>query len=204
MVSHLFKPKGAKSPGAPVPLEIELFHRYFDLDAMFVFVHPSWWVPRYAGSGTGFDRPDYEITADSEPAKMGRSIGWAIQLDGDTRRNEFINSPWVRTCLPIRPGREREALEWLAAHIEGDIGYDATRNPIKGLITAIEGIRSNQQKVLGTGPDYVDATTVVVSSTTGAPTGPLKPSDVYPVVDEFEVTVPSEGFVYDALVVKIP
>ena len=34
-----------------------------------------------------------------------------IQLDGDRRRNEFINSPWARVCVPMRAGREREAIE---------------------------------------------------------------------------------------------
>jgi hypothetical protein len=204
MVSHLFKPKGKGSPGAPSPLEIELFHRYFDLEAMFVTQHPSWWVPRYTSRHSGFGRPDYEITAESEPAALGRSIGWTIQLDGDSRRNEFINSPWVRVCLPIRPGRETEAVDWLAEHVEGDAGYNKNAQPLKGLLTEMTDLRKNQAKVVGTGPDYVEATTAVVSSTTGAPTGPLKPEHVYPVVDEFEVTVPSEGFVYDDLVVKIP
>jgi hypothetical protein len=34
-------------------------------------------------------------------------------LDGDKRRNAFLNSPWVKVALPLRPGREREAIEWL-------------------------------------------------------------------------------------------
>jgi hypothetical protein len=204
MVSHLFKPKGKGSPGAPSPLEIELFHRYFDIEAMFVTLHPSWWVPRYASNASGFDRPEYEITAESEPAALGRSLGWTIQLDGDSRRNEFINSPWVRVCLPIRPGRETEAVDWLAEHVEGDTGYNKNAQPLKGLLTEMNDLRKNQAKVVGTGPDYVDAKTAVVAATTGAPAGPLKPENVYPVVDEFEVTVPSEGFVYDDLVVKIP
>lgn len=204
MVSHLFKPAGNASPGAPAPLEIELFHRYFDLDGMFFYVHPSWWVPRYAGKETGFGRPAYEITAESEPARLGRSLGWMMQLDGDDRRNEFINSPWVRVCLPMRPGREKEAVEWLAAHIEGEAGYDPKKEPLKGLLADIAKVRDNENAVLAKGPDYVDANTIVVSSTTGAPSGPLKPSDVYPVIDEFEVTIPTEGFVYDDLTVKIP
>lgn len=204
MISHLFKPSGTRQNGAPAPIEIELFHRYFDVEAMFFFLHPSWWVPRYAGKASRFDRPGYEISAESEPARLGSSLGWAIQLDGDDRRNEFINSPWVRTCLPIRKGREREAIAWLAEHIESDAGYDPTVNPLKGLLQEIEVIRANERKVLGTGPDYVAIDTVVVASTTGAPVGPLKPENVYPVIDEFEVTVPTEGFVYDPLVISIP
>jgi hypothetical protein len=204
MISHLFRPKGKGNPGAPTPIEIELFHRYLDIDAMFVYMHPSWWIPRYAGKTAPFGRPEYEVTAESEPARLGRSLGWAMQLDGDDRRNEFLNSPWVRVCIPMRAGREREAIAWIAKYIEGEIGYDPSSDPLKSLLSAIEKTRKNQKEVGSDGPDYVDASTVVVDATAGAPAGPLKPEDVYPVVDEFEVTVPTEGFVYDDLTVKIP
>lgn len=204
MVSHLFRPRGNGLSGDPSPLEIELFHRYMDVDGIFIYSHPSWWKPRYSARGTGFGRPEYEITAESEPAPVGRSLGWAIQLDGDDRRNEFLNSPWVRVCVPIKAGREREAIAWLAKHIEGELGYEPTKEPLKSLLTSIEQMRANQQKVAMTGPDYVSSSTVVVEATAGAPAGPLQPENVYPVIDEFEVTVPTEGFVYDDLQVKIP
>ena len=198
MVSHLFRPTGAAS--APSPLEIELFHRYFDIEAMFIYVHPSWWIPRYSSPNAGFDRKPYMITAESEPAPMGSSLGWTIQLDGDTRRNEFLNSPWVRVCLPMRAGREREAMAWLAAHVEGELGYDPSKNPLKGLLTEIEAVRAAQGALGIDGPDYV-----VVDSTVGAPGAPQSPVErAYPIVDEFEVTLPTEGFVYDELVVQIP
>jgi hypothetical protein len=197
LVSHLMA-RGAAAQ-TPSPLEIEYFHRYFDLEAMFVYTHPSWWRPRYSPVTTGLGRPAYEITAESEPAPMGSSLGWILQLDGDTRRNEFINSPWVRVCLPIRTAREREALAWLAAHVEGEIGYDPKVDPLKSLLRDVETIRSNQRALGIDGPEYV-----TVSSTVGAPPGPLKPENVYPIVDEFDVTLPTEGFVYDALTVKIP
>jgi hypothetical protein len=201
LVSHLFRPGRGGVAGAPAPIEIEYFHRYFDLEGLFFHVHPSWWMPRY----DSFGRADYEITADSEPARLGRSLGWMIQLDGDDRRNEFINSPWLRVCLPIRASREREALAWLAEHIEGDLGYDPAKDPLKTLLGQVEAIRTREQAVAAAGPDYVSAETpVVVSATPGAPAGPLQLSDVYPVIDEFEVTVPTEGFVYDDLVVTIP
>jgi hypothetical protein len=197
MINHLF---GRSTNGdAPQPIEIELFYRYFDVDGMFMYMHPSWWKPRYSPVKTGLSRRAYEITAESEPAPMGSSLGWVLQLDGDTRRNEFLNSPWVRTCLPIRPGREREAVEWLAKHIEGEIGYNAAQEPLKGLLEGIETIRSREGQLGVDGPDYV-----TVDSTVGAPSAALKPENVYPVIDEFECTVPTDGFVYDALEVVIP
>ena len=58
-------------------------------------------------------RPYYLITEETVPAPEGASLGWLIQLDGDAHRNAFLNSPWVKAVLPIRPGRERDALAWL-------------------------------------------------------------------------------------------
>jgi hypothetical protein len=195
MVSHLFA--RGDDPSEAAPLEIEYFHRYFDIDGMFTYTHPSWWKPRYAPVTTALERPAYEITAESEPAKMGSSLGWLIQLDGDTRRNEFINSPWARVCLPLRPGREREAIAWLARHVEGDIGYDTNADPLRTLLTDIEGIRATQEALGVDGPDYV--TVDSAPSQPAQPNAPLAPEDVFPIVNQFEVTVPTDGFVYDEL-----
>jgi hypothetical protein len=78
--------------------------------------------------GTKAERPDnYYITEDSAPARLGSSLGWLIQLDGDDRRNAFLNAPWVKAVVPIRPGREWEALDWLSSpNIEGGDGLEST------------------------------------------------------------------------------
>lgn len=65
-------------------------------------------------------RPNYLITEETTPAPQGASLGWLIQLDGDTHRNAFLNSPWVKAVLPIRPGRERVALAWLQSREVAD------------------------------------------------------------------------------------
>ena len=197
MISQLFA--RGDDPSEPTPLEIEYFHRYFNLEGMFIYTHPSWWKPRYSPVATGLRRPAYEITAESEPAPMGSSLGWTgwmIQLDGDTRRNEFLNSPWVRVCLPIHPGREREAVEWLAKHVEGEFGYDVTKDPLKILLENIEEFRANEEALGIEGADYV-----TVESSVGAPEGPLRPEKLYPIIEEFDVTVPTDGFVYDELTI---
>ena len=78
-------------------------------------------------------RDNYYITADSEPAKLGSSLGWLLQLDGDNMRNAFLNAPWVKAVIPIRPGREEAAINWLKG-VEGmngitdDVVYHAS-NP---------------------------------------------------------------------------
>jgi hypothetical protein len=48
-------------------------------------------------------------------------------------RNAFLNSPWVKAVIPIRIGKEREALNWLQqAHVEGSDGLDAAYVPPGG------------------------------------------------------------------------
>jgi hypothetical protein len=66
---------------------------------------------------------NYLITEDSAPAKLGSSLGWLLQLDGDNLRNAFLNAPWVKAVIPILPGRERDAIEWLKqSQVEGTDG----------------------------------------------------------------------------------
>lgn len=74
--------------------------------------------------GVGEGRADnYYITGDSTPAHMGSSLGWLLQLDGDNLRNAFLNAPWVKAVIPIRPGQERAAINWLSRlHVEGTDG----------------------------------------------------------------------------------
>ncbi len=75
----------------------------------------------------GENRDDnYFITEDSEPARLGSSLGWLLQLDGDKHRNTFLNAPWVKAVIPIRPGKEEAALNWLQnAGVEGVDGLGA-------------------------------------------------------------------------------
>ncbi|MEQ1560787.1 MAG: hypothetical protein ABL933_17870 [Methyloglobulus sp.] len=122
----------------------EVIRAIFDVDAMLYFVAPEWWMPRKHRTPHKYDplakvgniditltdnntvkwddielRPDnYKITEDSTPAKLGNSLGWLLQLDGDNLRNAFLNAPWVKAVIPIRPGREKAALNWLKS-IEG-------------------------------------------------------------------------------------
>jgi len=73
---------------------------------------------------------DYFITEDSSPARLGSSLGWLLQLDGDDLRNAFLNAPWVKAVLPIRPGKERAALNWLN-HVERIEGVDLATEKYK-------------------------------------------------------------------------
>ena len=72
-------------------------------------------------------RPDnYLITDKSAIAPLGSSLGWLLQLDGDNLRNAFLNAPWVKAVIPIRPGKEQAAMNWLQnVMVEGSDGLDA-------------------------------------------------------------------------------
>jgi hypothetical protein len=132
----------------------ELVESLFDVDRMLYFVAPEWWMPRplhhseaspqsvgLAGQDqTNFDnqelvswggakaaRPDnYYVTDDSNPAPLGSSLGWLLQLDGDNLRNAFLNAPWVKAVIPIKVGRELRAISWMSSDaIEGSDGLDS-------------------------------------------------------------------------------
>lgn len=70
-------------------------------------------------------KSSYYIAEGSESARMGSSLGWLLQLDGDNLRNAFLNAPWVKAVMPIRAGHEWKALEWLSSDpVEGSEGLE--------------------------------------------------------------------------------
>lgn len=123
----------------------ELLNSIFDIDKMLYFVAPEWWKPRQRARIVlgGQAIPDsmdgnvvrwaddvahgkYFITDQSEPAPLGSSLGWLTQLDGDVLRNTFLNAPWVKAVIPIRPGKEVAAINWLrTVKVEGSDGLDS-------------------------------------------------------------------------------
>jgi hypothetical protein len=65
------------------------------------------------------------MTEEKAPAPVGASLGWLLQVVGNTQRNAFLNSPWVKAMLPIRPGREEDALKSLQRNkVAGSDGLD--------------------------------------------------------------------------------
>lgn len=123
----------------------ELINSIFDIDKMLYFVAPEWWKPRARAQlilggqaipdsmdGNAIRWADdaahakYFITDESSPAHLGSSLGWLMQLDGDDLRNAFLNAPWVKAVIPIRPGKETAAMNWLqSVKVEGSNGLDA-------------------------------------------------------------------------------
>jgi hypothetical protein len=124
----------------------ELINSVFDVDKMLYFVAPEWWKPREHAKqylslydlqsklsdsvvswSDSRPRPDnYLITEKSAEMPLGSSLGWLLQLDGDNLRNVFLNSPWVKAVIPVRPRKEQAALHWLQnVNVEGADGLDA-------------------------------------------------------------------------------
>lgn len=91
----------------------KMYHAELNANANVMSANTVGW-----GGINDFDRDNYYITEDSDPAKLGSSLGWLLQLDGDNMRNAFLNAPWVKAVIPIRPGKEEAALNWLKG-VEG-------------------------------------------------------------------------------------
>jgi hypothetical protein len=152
-------------------LAAEVINSIFDVDKMLYYVAPEWWRPRlhaaqqeFASGVAGANgatlplvgwggtrevgRDNYMITEESEPARLGSSLGWLLQLDGDNMRNAFINAPWVKAVIPIRPGQEEAALSWLTSvEVEGADGLDAPYSGDDSEV-ALDGTPYNQLSIL--------------------------------------------------------
>lgn len=96
-------------------------------------------------------RDNYLITEESNPAPMGASLGWLLQLDGDERRNAFLNAPWVKAVIPVRPGKELAAVNWLE-HAEGHAdGLDFDIEALRTLARTVQD-KHQQGNTVGTFP----------------------------------------------------
>jgi hypothetical protein len=174
-------------------------------------------------------RDNYLITQDSEPAKLGSSLGWLLQLDGDNMRNAFLNAPWVKAVIPIRPGKEQAAIDWLKA-VEGmngitdDVLYhsdnpqekDLDGNPLNGqkmidvLLDLAERIRRKHAAGIETGqypketevsdPALVDADSVVTST----PIDRVYEHGFFPLAGSFRANVDGHYEIFDQWVEVLP
>lgn len=120
---------GDEAPPRPLPLSGQTVAGWYSR------------VDEYQAPG-GVPRPEwrvnYLITEQTQPAPLGSSLGWLIQIDADARRNEFLNAAWVKVVMPVRPGQEAAAIEWLIA-VEGDAGHNAPYDYRPGDPEAFQG-----------------------------------------------------------------
>lgn len=174
-------------------------------------------------------RDNYYITEDSEPAKLGSSLGWLLQLDGDNMRNAFLNAPWVKAVIPIRPGKEEAAINWLKG-VEGmngitdDVIYHATNpnekdingNPLEGqkmidvLMDLAKKIKKKYQEGIELGkypkqdevsdPDLVDEENTV----TATPIDRVYEHGFFPLENSFRANVGKNYEIFDQWIEILP
>lgn len=146
-------------------------------------------------------RVNYLITEDTQPAPLGSSLGWLIQMDGDARRNEFLNAAWVKAVLPIRPGHEVQALAWLsAADVEGEAGL-GNKYPFQpGDPPAYQGkklsevldLLANQLQASNTDINNTLATEKVFETGFDPLQGGFRPATAYEVFDQWIEVLPTD------------
>lgn len=175
------------------------------------------------------NRDNYWITADSQPARFGSSLGWLLQLDGDNMRNAFLNAPWVKAVIPIRPGKEEAAINWLQG-VEGFNGIgpadiyqtdnpnekDIDGNPLNGqpmldvIMDLARKIRRKHQEGVETGkypkedeiadPQLVDEANVVTST----PIDRVYEHGFYPLEGGFRANVGGNYEIFDQWLEILP
>jgi hypothetical protein len=181
------------------------------------------------GGINDYNRDNYYITESSEPAKLGSSLGWLLQLDGDNMRNAFLNAPWVKAVIPIRPGKEEAAINWLKG-VEGmngitdDVIYhtdnpnevDINGNPLDGqkMIDVIVDLARKIKKKYEVGletkqfpipnevsdPDLVDEENVVTS----IPIDRVYEHGFFPLAQSFKFNVGKDYEIYDQWLEILP
>lgn len=175
------------------------------------------------------ERDNYYITEDSEPARLGSSLGWLMQLDGDNLRNAFLNAPWVKAVIPIRPGKEEAAINWLQG-VEGmngitdDVIYHASSpdevdldgNPLEGqkmidvLLDLARKIKLKHEEGIETGkypkPDEVTDPALLddENTVTATPIDRVYEHGFFPLEGSFRANVGKDYEIFDQWIEILP
>ncbi|MFD4605338.1 hypothetical protein ACFWPQ_45895 [Streptomyces sp. NPDC058464] len=148
-------------------------------------------------------RVNYLITDETQPAPLGSSLGWLVQIDADERRNEFLNCAWVKAVLPVQPGQELAALAWLM-DVEGEAGLglpyavqqdDPAEYQGKTVQQALELVSGHLTAL--DGPEF--ATTLAADKVFEHGFDPLaggfRPADPWQVFDQWVEVLPTDQIV---------
>jgi len=169
------------------------------------------------------NRDSYYITDESDPARFGSSLGWLLQLDGDNMRNAFLNAPWVKAVIPIRPGQELAAINWLKG-VEGmngitdDVIYHASSPDERGvdgttlmdgkpMMEVLKNLARRIQKKYEDGlkPDILDPALVDNENTvTATPIDRVYEHGFFPLKDGFRANVGDDYEVFDQWTEVLP
>lgn len=147
-------------------------------------------------------RVNYLITEETQPAPMGSSLGWLIQIDSDERRNEFLNASWAKAVLPIRPGHEVAALAWLT-QIEQGAGLDLPYPFQPGDPPAYQGLKVGEvlqlvaSELQASNTDMLNilATETVFEIGFDPLSGGFRPAEPYQIFDQWVEVLPTDQVV---------
>jgi hypothetical protein len=144
-------------------------------------------------------RVNYLITEQTQPAPLGSSLGWLIQIDADARRNEFLNAAWVKAVMPVRPGQETAALDWLTG-VEGEAGLglsyafqDGDPSEFQGkMIGEVLKILAKQLHDLNIDVNKTLASEKVFETGFDPLAGGFRPADPYEIFDQWIEVLPTD------------
>lgn len=146
-------------------------------------------------------RVNYLITEETQPAPLGSSLGWLIQIDGDERRNAFLNAAWVKAVLPIRPGYEEKAIDWLAQTVEGQAAFDKAYPFQEGVdpdayrdkkVGEVLRILAKNLRITNTEIENTLASEAVFESGFDPLSGGFRPADPYHIFDQWIEVLPTD------------
>jgi hypothetical protein len=178
--------------------DIKEFDEIFDLRSAFYNLYPPHYNSAgiqnlFQGSGV---IPEYDTFKSLPPARYGASLGWKLQLDGDARRTEFINSPLARLGIPIAKGREADAVAFLLKHRAFRLSKNSTET-----VAALLQRRAREARLAELGKSESDVDLQSISEVIDEATAPDEKlvQSLFPVTAVFQTTDPLAGFIYEPI-----
>lgn len=178
----------------------------FDLPRMFYDIDVAEWrEAKKVVAGESRSSRTYSLhSKQDQPAPSGSSLEWEHQIDGDTRRDMFLNAEFAWIGIPVKPAKEREAEAFLrrCGHLMvDDVG-------ITELLKRLERLRAAEALVARMG---FDAEKVAVKPSDFPNPDPraflyeedelkeLGWNDVYPIISQQHTVTTVDGFLFDVL-----
>lgn len=182
-----------------------IVNEIFDLKQMFYDVDVTEWSLLLQSPDAQATPPRYPIHSKQErPAPLGSSLGWKHQLDGDERRDILMNAPWAWVGIPVKPGRESEAANFLKAYAN----VLSTDSALDNILRQMERLREAEKIVSKLA---FDETVTRVQKTdqidqaprswldSSTPLGKLTWRNVYPLISQQYVVAGVQGFLFDEI-----
>jgi hypothetical protein len=193
LLRHLSRFWGVSSPLVNNSSYFSEIEALFDFEAAYHFLAPHGAKVDLQGSPAGLV---YDVATGSGAATLGYGLGWKTHCDGDNKRNEFLNTPSALLNLPIRRGKEEDALKFFKENnLYSSIdSYKAIAAEIKKRINL-----ERKAQILGLSEASVPLNVVTqkIDEST-APDDKLAEA-LFPVQSIFSFQEPVESFLYEPL-----